>query len=149
MSGNIKDQIEQGMKKNTREDKVKFVVCAGGEVGKLHVRKNHTTCWWDVNGLEWRGPRKSTGAGNVSGRWLRVGRAVTCKCWTLDQDNVVFDEVGVEGFPRRPQVHGLLGRPRQVGTSVRGWHKWLEQAAHVGETLASWDECTRLGKWLE
>ena len=43
--GNIKDQIEQGMKKNTREDKAKFVVCAAGEVGKLHVRKNHTTSW--------------------------------------------------------------------------------------------------------
>ena len=29
--GNIKDQNEQGMMKNTLEDKVKFVVCAGGE----------------------------------------------------------------------------------------------------------------------
>ena len=39
--GNIKDQIEQGMMKNTREDKVQFVVCAGDGAGKLHVRKNH------------------------------------------------------------------------------------------------------------
>ena len=42
---NIKDQIEQGMIKNTRENKVKFVVCASGGVGMLHVRKNPTTCW--------------------------------------------------------------------------------------------------------
>ena len=42
--GNIKDQIEQSMFKNTRENKVEFVLCAGG-AGKLHIRKNHTTCW--------------------------------------------------------------------------------------------------------
>ena len=28
--------------KNTREDRVK---CAGGGAGKLHVKKNHSTCW--------------------------------------------------------------------------------------------------------
>ena len=32
---NIKDQIEQGMIKNTRENQVKFVVCASGGVGML------------------------------------------------------------------------------------------------------------------
>ena len=31
------------MMKTTRESKVKFVVCCG--CGKLHVRKNPTTCW--------------------------------------------------------------------------------------------------------
>ena len=43
--GNIKDQIEQSMFKNTRENKVEFVLCVGGGAGKLHIRKNHTTCW--------------------------------------------------------------------------------------------------------
>ena len=43
--GNIKDQIEQSMFKNTRENKVEFVLCAGGGAGKLHIRKNRTTCW--------------------------------------------------------------------------------------------------------
>ena len=43
--GNIKDQIEQSMFKNTRENKVEFVLCAGGGAGKLHIRKNHTICW--------------------------------------------------------------------------------------------------------
>ena len=34
--GNTKDQIEQGMKKNTREDKTKFVVCAGAACQEPH-----------------------------------------------------------------------------------------------------------------
>ena len=80
----------------------------------------------DVNELEWwRGPRKSTGAGNVSGRWLRVGRAVMCKCWALDQDMwylVKNHEVGVEGVPRRPR--SLMS----AGETPAGWdkcpHKW-------------------------
>ena len=43
--GDIKDLIEQSMFKNARENKVEFVLCVCGGAGKLHIRKNRTTCW--------------------------------------------------------------------------------------------------------
>ena len=33
------------MLKTVRETKVKFVLCAESGTGKLHIRKNDTTCW--------------------------------------------------------------------------------------------------------
>ena len=41
----VKALIEKGMLKTVRETKVKFVLCAESGTGKLHIRKNGTTCW--------------------------------------------------------------------------------------------------------
>ena len=121
--------------KTTRENKVKFVMCAGGGVGKLHVRRNHKNLGVDIHGLEWwRGFRKSTSAGHVSGLWPRVGRAVMCKCWALHWTMRRFWQnhaVGVVGFPRRPRksITGVVcrggpDRLGQVSDPSCGWGSW-------------------------
>ena len=42
---NVQALVEKGMLKAVRETKVKFVLCADSGLGKLHIRKNGTTCW--------------------------------------------------------------------------------------------------------
>ena len=61
--GDIKDQID--MFKNTRENKVEFVLCAGGGAGKLHIRKNRTICWCGRQWTQVVDPQMWASAGNV------------------------------------------------------------------------------------
>ena len=42
---NVQALVEKGMLKAVRETKVKFVLCADSGLGKLHIKKNGTTCW--------------------------------------------------------------------------------------------------------
>ena len=42
---NVQALVEKSMLKAVRETKVKFVLCADSGLGKLHIRKNGTTCW--------------------------------------------------------------------------------------------------------
>ena len=142
--GNIKDQIEQSMFKNTRENKVEFVVCAGGGAGKLHIRKNHTTCWC---GRQWTQVVDGSPDIDRCRKCLRSlprgGRAVTCECWTLDWTLWRFwykkHAVVLKGFRGDLGPGCLLGRPQQVGTSFhlsgsRGAPGW-------------WDKCW--AKWIK
>ena len=42
---NAQALFEKGVLKAVRETKVKLVLCADSGFGKLHIKKNGTTCW--------------------------------------------------------------------------------------------------------
>ena len=119
--GNIKDQIEQSMFKNTRENKVEFVLCWWWGWQAAHQEEPHDMFAWTsmdsssgekhavgVEGFPSR-PRSRMSAGEASAGWDKFTLE-----WEPGSPRLVGHRVGPSGLIKRLQIG------EAPGTSVRG-----------------------------
>ena len=108
---NVQALVEKGMLKAVRETKVKFVLCADSGLGKLHIRKNGTTCWC---GRQWSHSvsdecQEVTSVENVCVRWPQAGLAETW-CWKLETTGypkLVLTAMGQDAHGAQKLMRGL------------------------------------------